>query len=350
MGHATRDLAVAAHMKDRGVQVSFVTGGMAAEFLSRAGESVQDAYRPPAFDVDAQTGRLRGRTGWLISYYRYYKRCKTVADSIIRDKIKEQQGPDILVSDEDFASLAVSHKAGIKSVIITDILETKFAKKWPGTYIEKRMNGGMRDIMNGCRLVIMPVDGSGGGRIHRVGPITRTFSGTRDEMQKRYGFASEKKTILISVGGTDAGKFVISKAQEAAVAVAGGRDDVEVIVVSGPSIITMPESGSPYSRYVRIVNGHADFLHDMILASDVLVSLAGRSTIDEARAAGTPAVFIPIKGHFEQEQNAAECGFEASDIGRLKEIITAKISESRRDTATHPGAKEAADIIMSCLE
>ena len=95
-----------------------------------------------------------------------------------------------------------------------------------------------------------------------------------------------------------------------------------------------------------------DNLHELILAADVLVSLAGRSTIDEAAAAGTPSVFIPIAGHFEQEENAARCGFTAADANRLAEIISAKLGGPR--AAPSPpaaqqgrGAKEAAMLISS---
>ena len=59
-------------------------------------------------------------------------------------------------------------------------------------------------------------------------------------------------------------------------------------------------------------------MHEIIFASDVLlISLAGKSTIDEANAYGTPAIFIPIKGHFEQEDNAKEQGFVFEDIKNL---------------------------------
>ena len=50
--------------------------------------------------------------------------------------------------------------------------------------------------------------------------------------------------------------------------------------------------------------GFVDNLHELIFAADLIISLAGKSTIDEANAYGTPGIFIPIKGHFEQEDNA----------------------------------------------
>ena len=54
----------------------------------------------------------------------------------------------------------------------------------------------------------------------------------------------------------------------------------------------------------------------------MIISLAGKSTIDEAKAYGTPGIFIPIKGHFEQEDNAKTEGFIFEDINRLETLIS----------------------------
>jgi len=80
----------------------------------------------------------------------------------------------------------------------------------------------------------------------------------------------------------------------------------------------------------------------------LIISLAGKSTIDEARAYGTPAIFIPIKGHFEQEDNAREEGFVFEDINRLDELILKKLEEKRNQVNTD-GAKIASDIIKKLM-
>ena len=83
--------------------------------------------------------------------------------------------------------------------------------------------------------------------------------------------------------------------------------------------------------------------------ADVLISLAGKSTIDEANAYGTPGIFIPIKEHFEQEDNAKEQGFVFEDIKRLDKLILSKINEKRSQVNTE-GAKKAAEIIQSLIK
>ena len=89
-------------------------------------------------------------------------------------------------------------------------------------------------------------------------------------------------------------------------------------------------------------------LHELIFASDLLISLAGKSTIDEANAYGTPAIFIPIKGHFEQEDNARDQGFVFEDVNRLEELILKKLEEKRNPTNTN-GAKIASEIIKRLM-
>jgi len=89
-------------------------------------------------------------------------------------------------------------------------------------------------------------------------------------------------------------------------------------------------------------------LHEVIYASDLVISLAGKSTIDESKAYGTPGIFIPIKGHFEQEDNAKEEGFSYNDIFRLDSLISNKLNESRK-TVISDGAKRAAEIIKNNL-
>jgi UDP-N-acetylglucosamine--N-acetylmuramyl-(pentapeptide) pyrophosphoryl-undecaprenol N-acetylglucosamine transferase len=95
--------------------------------------------------------------------------------------------------------------------------------------------------------------------------------------------------------------------------------------------------------------GFVNNLHELIFASDVVISLAGKSTIDEANAYGTPGIFIPIKGHFEQEDNAREQGFEFEDINRLKELILEKL-EVKRNQINTEGAKVASKIIQKIID
>ena len=230
--------------------------------------------------------------------------------------------------------MTIAQDMKIPTVLITDVLETRFTKGL-ASFIEKKMNKSMQEIIKKCDIVIIPENGDSQDNIRKVGPIVRQTSLTREELREKFSF--ERKTIVISIGGTDAGLFLIKKALNA---ISKINQDVEVILVSGPSVDKKFED-------VRNL-GFVENLHELIFAADLIISLAGKSTIDEANAYGTPSIFIPIKGHFEQEDNAREQGFVFEDINRLDELILKKL-EAKRNQVHTDGAKTASDIIKKLM-
>ena len=326
LGHITRDVAIAEVLED--ISTRFVTGSSAAQFLKGTNFDVEDLYMPPQFVVE--DGSLQNQARWLWNYYQYYKECKEISKKII-----QADSPSLVVSDEDFASLAVAQEMGIPTVLITDVLETHFTRGI-ASLVEKKMNKSMKEIIRKCDTVIIPEKGRDSGNIRRVGPIVRQTNLSREELRERFSF--DKKTIVVSVGGTDAGAFLIEKVLEAVPKI---KHDVETIVVSGPSL------KKKFGGQVRDL-GFVENLHELVFAADLLVSLAGKSTIDEANAYGTPGIFIPIRGHFEQEDNAREEGFSFEDINRLEELILEKLGQ-RRNPVTNVAAAAAGKIIKGLL-
>ena len=324
LGHVTRDIAVANCFE--GISTNFVTGAGAAKILKNLDFKVEDVYKPPQFIVEG--GSLKNPARWLWKYYQYYKDCKKKSSKIIED-----DNPKMVVSDEDFASLAVAQAKKIPTVLITDILETKFTKGL-ASFIEKKMNKSMQEIIKNCDIVILPEDGPDEGNIRRVGPIVRQTRYSREELREKFSF--DKKTIVVSIGGTDAGLFLIEKILE----IFSKINECEIVLVTGPAM---------NKKFGDIRNlGFVNNLHEVIYAADVLVSLAGKSTIDEAKEYGTPAIFIPIKGHFEQEDNAKGEGFEFEDLFRLEKLILEKLEEKRNPIKKN-GAQKAANIINDLL-
>jgi len=326
LGHATRDLAISQHLDN--VSLKFFTGSTAVKLFADWGLDVEDVYKLPQFEV--HSGQLQNPLKWLWKYYKYYKECKEISR-----KILEKQKPRLVVSDEDFASLVVGQKKEIPTVLITDILETRFTKGF-GSFIEKKMNKSLKGIINKCNCVILPETGHDEGNLRRVGPIVRKTQFSRVALREKFSF--DKKTIVISVGGTDAGRFLIEKTVEV---IPKLNEDVDFVIISGPFL-----KGN-YGDHIRDL-GFVNNLHEIIYASDLVISLAGKSTIDEAKAYGTPGIFIPIKGHFEQEDNAKKDGYAYNDIFRLKDLIKEKLSE-KRNPVNADGAERAFKIIQSLL-
>ncbi len=325
LGHATRNVAIAQHLKN--IPKKFVSGAGACRLFSEYGLDVDDLYRPPPFRVE--NGTLHSPLRWLFSYVSYYNRCKKVSTKVI-----ERHKPSLVVSDEDFASLVVAQKHNTRTILVTDILQTGFAKGI-GSIIEKKMNQSMKNIIQKCDLVIVPEVGQNHDNIVRVGPIVRDTTKSRNQLREEYSF--DKKTIIVSIGGTDLGKFLIEKAVES---FRKTNLDAELVLVSGPSLHMSDTS----HRNLGFVSN----LHELIFAADLVISLAGKSTIDESRHYGTPGIFIPIKGHFEQEENAREVGYSFEDIFRLEDLIVEKIDE-KRNPCPFQGASNAAELIRKFL-
>ncbi|MGI0041347.1 MAG: glycosyltransferase, partial [Nitrosopumilaceae archaeon] len=271
LGHATRDVAIAQHLDN--TRIKFVSGEGGPRLFSDYGFEAQNLYKPPIFDI--QNGTLKNPLRWLFKYYSYYKECKNISSDII-----EKERPRLIVSDEDFASLTIAQEKKLKTVLITDILETNFARGI-GSFIEKKMNKSMKEIMKKCDVIIMPEDGHDEDNIIKVGPIVRKTLYSREELRKRFSFG--RKTVVISVGGTSAGQFLIEKTIQIFKKL---NLDADMLIVSGPSLKISDNT----IRNLGFVNN----LHEIIYAADLIISLAGKSTIDESLSYGTPGIFIPI--------------------------------------------------------
>jgi UDP-N-acetylglucosamine--N-acetylmuramyl-(pentapeptide) pyrophosphoryl-undecaprenol N-acetylglucosamine transferase len=326
LGHVTRDIAIVNNFQN--ITTNFVSGSGAAKILENLDFNVHDRYTPPSFII--KNGSLQNPAKWLWNYYQYYKDCKNISKEII-----QKDDPNLVVSDEDFASISIAQEKNIPTVLITDVLETRFTNGIVSLF-EKKMNKSMQKMIEKCDIVIIPENGNNQDNIKYVGPIVRQTNFSRDELRQKFSF--KDKTIVISIGGTNAGEFLIEKAIEAILKINQG---FEIVLVSGPAVNKKFEN-------VRDL-GFVDNLHEIIFAADLIISLAGKSTIDEAKVYGTPAIFIPIKDHFEQEDNAKEEGFDFEDIERLDELILEKIGQKRNQIISN-GSTEASKIIKNLMK
>ena len=359
LGHATRDIAIAEKLKHIvNDEILFISGGAAYDLISREGFQALNLYRPPPFTVDS--GKLRNSFVWLMKYIIYYKRSKKIAEEVIRKDVHKYP---LIVSDEDFASIAVSQNSNLsKSILIYDMVEptasghgitsnyrniniennvgeTHFASGFLHIF-EKKMNRSMRNLINKCDKVIIPDFGDNSANLVFVGPIVREVKSDRKSLRNNLGFT--RKTILVCAGGTDAGRHLIQKSLEA-YGNLKKRLDVDLILVPGPNL-ELNDSDDFYNL------GFVDNLHEYIYASDLVISLAGRSTIDESTVYGTPGIFIPIKNHFEQEQNAIRLGYKYEDISKLESLIEEKLGMNHQNPILDSrGAEVTAKIISELL-
>src|SRR4029078_11430627 len=338
LGHATRDLAVCEELKSLTKEnILVITGHPAYDIFSNNGYNVNDAYSPENFDI-GRSMQLRSPLTWLFKYFMYYRRCKLIASVFINE-----DKDSLIVSDEDFASIAVGEKKNRKRVLITDLLETHFVNGLFSS-IESRMNKSMQNMLKKCDRVLIPDNGEDKDNITYVGSIVRNLSTIeRRLLRKKLGI--DRRTILVCIGGTNAGLYLIKKALNAYNNLKM-KLDLDLLVALGPSVSDFENNHINYRNIGFVYN-----LHEYVYASDLVVSLAGRSTIDESLVYGTPGIFIPIKHHFEQEQNAKKLGYTYEDISRLEILIEGNLSglHLKKEKKVSNGAASAAKLIAEYL-
>ena len=321
LGHATRDIAICEKLRSlTNDKILFVTGSAAYTIISNKGYVAYDVYTPNNFQVNYSM-HLQSMIKWLIQYVSYYKRCKIIAQQFIE---KNNERNLLIVSDEDFASITVGKNRNMKRILITDILKTHFLKGLP-SIIEYGMNRSLERMIRSCDHVIIPDYGSDVDNKSYIGPIVRELT-TIDREALRKKFEMYKPTILLTIGGTTSGKYLIEMTIKAFKKLRM-KLDINLLIVSGLSV-EVQDKLLCTSNTDNIINlGFVNNLHEYIYASDLVVSLAGRSTIDESIVYKTPGIFIPIKNHFEQEENARRMGYNYEDIFRLESLITEKFNK-----------------------
>jgi UDP-N-acetylglucosamine--N-acetylmuramyl-(pentapeptide) pyrophosphoryl-undecaprenol N-acetylglucosamine transferase len=348
LGHATRDIAICEKLRSlTNDKILFVTGQAAYTIISNNGYVAYNAYIPNDFQVNYYM-HLQSMMKWLIQYVSYYKRCKIIAQQFIE---KNSKYNPLIVSDEDFASIAAGKNRNKKLVLITDILKTRFLKGLP-SIIEYGMNRSIEHMIRSCDHVIIPDYGNDIDNKSYIGPIVRELT-TTDRVALRKKFKMYKPTILLTIGGTSSGKYLIEMTIKAFRKLRM-KLDIDLLIASGPSIDVRDKLLHTSDTDNIIILGFVNNLHEYIYASDLVVSLAGRSTIDESIVYKTPGIFIPIKNHFEQEENARRMGYNYEDIFKLESLIEEKLNDmsviASSKTPPNISSEKAAKIILKTLE
>ena len=328
LGHATRSLVVARELERRGAEVRMFSGGKAAEFLRGRGARVEDQVEDSGPRVAA--GEMKNAAAWYVRSWLAQRRNVPRALKLIRGF-----SPDVVVCDEEFSGTVAAGDLGLRRVFIADELELGFARGRVARALERRVKSWYKGLLDGVDLLIVPEEGEDAGNRRYVGPIVRAPTAPCPDVRRRYGIP-EGRMVLVSLSGSGAGRELASAAMAALGSVQGTRPSLVVAGNRGPKL----QGEGVYDLGVVADN------QDLVACADLVVSTAGKSTMDEAAAAGTPIIAVPIRNHAEQERNAAALGYSADDWGRLQELIPQKVS-ARREPRPYHGEMKAAELILS---
>ena len=331
LGHANRAVALAKDLdRELGVEPFFLAAGPVIDFVAASGYDVQVMEPPPPFEVEG--GQLVRVGTWYRRYFAYYRRVR-------RWLRKEVAWRDyrFALCDGDVPTASGAKDQGLCTVYVAHRLRQDFAKRFPATLLEGIGNRAHRRFASRMDLVLA-LEEPEGGNVRHIGPIARTPRRTREQLRDDFQF--RKKTILVTVGGSPLGRFLLEAGVRAALSLQGG--DIQVVASTGPSVKMPP--GLDVFNYGFVANQH-----ELIAAADLVISLAGKGTLAQAEASGTPIIAIPVKGHGEQERNAAGLGYRHEDLARLPELITAKM-DAPRPTPRTTGNAMAVRHIRQLLE
>ena len=329
LGHATRALVLKQELERRGAEVRLFSGGVAAEFFRAAGAPVDDIVDDPVPRV--ADGEMRRASLWYLRSWLANR--GTVKRT---ERLFDSSPHDLVVCDEEFSGVVVAERRGEKRVFVSDELELGFARSWLARRLERRVERWYQKLQSTVDLLIIPDAGEDSGNRRFVGPIVRAPTLGCAEARGKYGLPGGKM-ILFSFSGSGIGRELAAKVAEAR----GKLPEPAALVITGnrgPRIL----GDGVYDLGVVADN------QNLVACADLVVSTAGKSTIDEADAAGTPIITIPIRHHAEQERNAATLGYTGDDATRLAALVREKLG-ARGAPRRYDGEKRAADAILSLL-
>ena len=327
LGHATRSMAVVRELRKAGAEVRLFSGGKAAEFLNACGFEAADTVDDAGPKV--VRGEMKGAASWYVRSWLAQRRNVKRAEALF-DGFR----PDLVVCDEEFSGMAVAESRGARRVFVSDELELGFARSWLARAIERRVERWYRRLQQSADLLIIPDEGRDQGNRRYVGPIVRPSTAGCSEVRERHGLPPGRM-VLLSLSGSGAGRELVPKAVAAVSALEGGA----FLAVAG-------NRGAPLAGERVYDLGVVPGNQDLVRCADLVITMAGKSTIDEAAAAGTPVIAIPIRHHAEQERNASALGFRPDDAERLVELVGQSIGK-RGPPRTFRGEEEASRLILS---
>ncbi|MBW6468176.1 MAG: hypothetical protein K0B85_03325 [Coriobacteriia bacterium] len=177
----------------------------------------------------------------------------------------------------------------------------------------------------------------------------------RQALRRRLGY-DERPLVICSVGGTAIGRELLELCGQAYLPLRSVMPDVHMVLVCGPRLPTESLS-APDGVEVR---GYVPRLFEHHACCDVAVGQCGASSTTELAALGTPFIYFPIEGHFEQEFVAARLARHGAGVRmslahttpeRLAEAIY-ELYASPPKPASFPvdGARNAARHIAAVLD
>lgn len=164
------------------------------------------------------------------------------------------------------------------------------------------------------------------------GPFLRgdvkTLRKSKEQLREKYGFLDEF-VVLVTVGGSKLNLPVLEQCIQAYKIL----PEVKMIILTGPDIdrSELPQTEAEITKFVP------DFM-ERAVASDLVITGAGHSTLMELSALGVPCIVIPIAGWVSQEREALRVEkAQAGIVIPRQEVTPEKLASLIEELRSAPG-------------
>jgi uncharacterized protein (TIGR00661 family) len=369
MGHTSRCITIAGKLQERNIEVVFASYGLGYEMLKEHGK-YETAKLP---DI-----KFYGANGGFDIKYTAKKSIDTpfiFLKSIYNEsKIIKKFKPDVIVADAHYSVPITARVLGIPCILITNELTLNFSELYPQErtmeYLQNGLKRFINDVSKQCEAILIPdVENSIEippklmEKIVFTGPFLKQSPDEIEDKKKireKFGFKEDERIVLVTVGGSEFGKRLLSFIYEALDEI----DADKIVMITGPQIDSdfIPDDDK------IIKKKFLENIMEWMKLSDIIISLAGHTTTMEIASLGIPNILLPIENHSEQLKNALtmenygisvvkkinEINSEelALDINNIlnDEVLIKKIDNIRKEFSKYNGTEKAVEIILKSAE
>jgi len=329
LGHMSRCIAIARELEAHGIEIFFASYGLGYEILELYHKyktlKLPDIkfYGEGRFDIKYTVKKS------INAPYIFFK-------SIYNEsKIIKNIQPDIIIADSHYSVPITAKIHNIPCLMISNELTLNFSEIYPEEKTVKYLELGLikffHHIFKLCSVVMIP-DIPGSIEIPEklqnivvhTGPFLKNNPHKmvdKDDLRNKLGFKTSERIVLVTVGGSNFGSELLKILYEASSMIDCNR----LIIVTGPQI-----KADFIQESHKIIK--KEFLNNMMewmKISDVIVTLAGHTTIMEIMSLGIPNIIIPIESHSEQIKNTINFQkYGISIIRNIKDLTPNEIARN----------------------
>ena len=330
LGHVSRDLAIAAAMRERcpELEISWLAASPADRVIREAGERLL----PEAADfIDESAVAEQSMRGASLSLVRYAMSARKSWSRNVEvvSRVTGRERFDLVIGDETYEiSLAYRRNRRLKTcpfVMIFDFVGLDAMSNNPlerlGVHLwNHAWSGGRRPQKPVYDLALfigeiedIPDRSFGLGLPNRrdwarsrcrfvghVFPFDPSRYTDRAALRGRLGYGKEP-LVICSIGGTAVGRELLDLCAAAYPIARREIPDLRMVLVAGPRIQTSAIA-APEGAEVR---GYVPALYEHFAAADLAVVQAGGTATLELTALRRPFIYFPLEGHSEQQVTVA---------------------------------------------